>query len=323
MGMKNIKEYINHTFENYLSESLAFHTSVEDKIRQPFKIGISLYESLLFESFGRFDNCGQCAEYISREIKNNPNEQEIDCSKFNVYFKKLNIERVEYSSLISAAYTGLKDKDTINIELQIPKEINQDDEEKIMYVIIHELLHGYEDYNRMNNGKGSIFDMFDEKYRKSVSKINSIFDIYKLVSRCKYFLNDQERNAYFGELYPMIEKIIKNEHITRDNLKYDALVDKIKNTDIWKIYFDLGEFVLNIKNDSLNDKEKKEIIDIYSHITGKESKYNEIKKELVNKWKKFHAKFNQLVPKIICDILITPYNMPAMVSEDIEKYQIV
>jgi len=31
--MKNLKEYINYNFENYLLESLAFHISVENKIR--------------------------------------------------------------------------------------------------------------------------------------------------------------------------------------------------------------------------------------------------------------------------------------------------
>ena len=321
--MKNLKEYINYNFENYLLESLAFHISVENKIRNPYRIGIKLYESLLFESLGRFDNCGKCAEYIVNKLKDNPIKQIIDCSEFKVFFNKLNISNIEYSKIISAAYIGTKN-DAIEIELQIPKVIDDSEtEERIMYVIIHELLHAYEDYNRINNGKESIFDLFNNSYINSFKGINSIFDIKKYISRCKYFLDDKERNAYFGELYPMIEKIIRDKKLTLKNLDYSKFVNEIKNTDIWKIYFEIGDFILKIKNDSFNEKDKNEIINIYSNITGKESKYSEIKKDLFNKWKKFNSKFNQLVPKIICDILMTPYNMPAMVSEDIENYQLI
>lgn len=309
--MKRLEEYIsNFNFENYLSEELAFHISVDLKIKYPI-FSTRLYESLLFESLGRFNNCGEVAEYAAKEIRKNQKKEIIDCSNFSVFFKKLNITKIIFENDFYGAYTGKGKDSSINIELSIPKEIGDDPieyEERIMYILVHEFLHAYEDDQRIKNGKPSIFNYFDEEYIKSYSKIKSIFDLNRMTARCKYFLNDQERNAYFGELYPMIEKIIKDKKINKENIKYDELVDEIKNTDLWKIYFEIGDFIIKVKNDTFSENDKKDIIEMYSHIVGKKSNYKEIVKDFTNKWNKFYSKFNQLVPKIICDIILKePY----------------
>lgn len=309
--MKRLVEYINnHDFENYLSEELAFHISADLKFRYPV-FSIQIYESYLFESLGRFDNCVEVAEFAAKEIRKNPVKQIIDCSKFKVFFKNINIKKIIFENDFYSAYTGKGNKDSINIELSIPKEIGDDPikyEERIMYILVHEFLHAYEDYQRLKNGKPSIFNYFDDEYIKSYSKIKSVFDLNKMTARCKYFLNDQERNAYFSELYPMVEKIIKDKKITKENIKYDELVNEIKNTDLWKIYFEIGDFIIKVKNDAFSENDKKDIIDMYSHIIGKKSTYKEIIKDFTNKWNKFYSKFNQLVPKIICDIILKePY----------------
>ena len=82
------------------------------------------------------------------------------------------------------------------------------------------------------------------------------------LSRCNYFLNDQERNAYLSQLETDIESLFKNEHITIENFKYTEFKDKLKNTSIWKEYFKLSIFILKLKNSKFSNEQKKYVENI-------------------------------------------------------------
>ena len=92
--MKTLSEYIKNTFSDYLEECLKFHISVEYKFRYPFN-NTQLYESLIIESLGRFDNCDDVAEFICHKIfidENIKTNYKYDLTKYNVFFKYLIID---------------------------------------------------------------------------------------------------------------------------------------------------------------------------------------------------------------------------------------
>jgi len=293
--MQSLNNYIIETnIENIFLDKLCNHISLSLYIKYGY--GIYPYVSL-YESFGNFKNTHKVLYHIIEVLKNEFKSQEIDCTNDNVFFKKIKIDIVN-EDYISASYLNINN-DKIDIEiLCLDKEMFIDNIEEYTELILHELLHGYEDFNRKTTNKPDIFQLWNVDYEKSYLNINNFDKIKRYISRCKYFLNSQERNAYFSSLELSIKKIIKDYHITADNLDYEKFKHGIKRETLWEIYFDLGTFILGLNN--INNEYKKEIEKQYNSLYNTNKSFNEIKKELNNKWKKFDHKFNQLIPKILC-----------------------
>ena len=304
--MKGLNDYINikqnnNLCENYLLERLCTHCSLEFKLMNGkgldprFKFYQSIYESL-----GKFDNAGKVVEHIIKELQNNFTSQKIDCKNDKVYFDFIDITLYN-NNYGGAAYLKYKD-DTIYIEIY-SKNLNEfnDHLENYERLILHELLHGYEDYNRIKFGKESIFDLYNNDYKNAFKNLNNIDDIKMYFSRCKYFLNTQERNAYFSSLENSIKKLLKTNNYYLDKFDYNKFINDLKEIDTWKIYFGLFIFIEKLKQ--YQDKNvQKYIEDSYNKLYTPKT-YKEICKELTYKWKKFDSKFNQLVPKILCNNL--------------------
>ena len=125
------------------------------------------------------------------------------------------------------------------------------------------------------------------------------------LSRCNYFLNSQERNAYLSQLESDIEKIFKDAHIKIEDFDYTKFKNKLKETDIWKEYFKLSVFILKLKNSKWNNEQKQYIENLWVQLYSEKKSFNQIVKELYNNWEKFEKKFEQLVPKIICKYIET------------------
>ena len=287
-----------YKLENYLFDRLFTHISLELKFENGKGLDprFSFYNSI-YESLGKFDNAGKVVSHIIKELKNNFNSQIIDCSKDNVFFNKISIE-INNEHNGSMSYIKYAN-DIIYVNLYSSNIddflININEYEKLM---LHELLHGYEDFNRIKNGKDSIFDLVDKSYTNAFRNINNGNDLYMYLSQCKYFLNAQERNAYFTSLESSIKKLLNSGNYTLDKFDYKKFKNDLKNTDIWKIYFDLFIFIENLKTLS----ENKDIIKkVYYNLFKEEKTFKEIYNELIYKWEKFNSKFNQLVPKILCN----------------------
>ena len=197
------------------------------------------------------------------------------------------------------------DNDTVYINICTTQNNFNENIDVYVKLIIHELLHAYEDYNRIKNTGQGIFAYYNEKYKKSFAHLNSQNDIKRQLSRCNYFLNDQERNAYLSQIETDIESIFKNEHIKIEDFNYTEFKDKLKNTDIWKEYFKLSTFILKLKNSECSNEQKQYVEDIWNQLYNKKKTFNQINKELYNNWQKFEKKFEQLVPKIICRYIET------------------
>lgn len=290
----------NYIIENELEENilnrLYFHTCIE------FKLDHNLYPYVV-ESLGKFDNAGKVVKHITDTLKTNFESQVIDCSNDNVYFKyiniKLNTNEKEYGS-----YLKFKD-DTVYLEIGANKEYFNENIDRYVKTIVHELLHGYEDYNRIKNTGQGIFAYYNDKYKNSFNNINSQDDLKMWLSRCNYFLNSQERNAYLSQLESDIESLFKNEHITIEDFNYTKFKDKLKNSFMWKEYFKLSIFILKLKNSKLANEEKKHVENLWAQLYNEKKTFSQIIKELYNNWEKFEKKFEQLVPKIICSYIET------------------
>ena len=291
--MKSINEYIikNEIYEDIL-QRLYFHTCIE------FKLNYNLYPYIV-ENYGKFDNAGLVVKHIIDELQDNFESQKINCQDDNVYFKYINIQ-INNQQNGFATYIKYQDN-TVFIEL-FCKSLNDFKFNIDSYVktIIHELLHGYEDYNRIKNTGQGIFAYYNDKYKNSFNNINSQNNIKMWLSRCNYFLNSQERNAYLSQLESDIEKIFKDEHIKIEDFDYTKFKNKLKETDIWKEYFKLSVFILKLKNSKWNNEQKQYVEFVWDHLYNEKKSFNQIVKELYNNWEKFEKKFEQLVPKIIC-----------------------
>ena len=257
-----------------------------------------------FDDYGKFDNAGLVIKHIIDELQNNFESQKINCQDDNVYFKYIDIQINNQQNGI-ATYIKYQDN-TVFIEL-FCKSLNDFKFNIDSYVktIIHELLHGYEDYNRIKNTGQGIFAYYNDKYKNSFNNINSQNDIKMWLSRCNYFLNSQERNAYLSQLESDIENIFKNEHITIEDFNYTKFKNKLKETDIWKEYFKLSVFILKLKNSKWNNEQKQYVEFVWDNLYSEKKSFNQIVKELYSNWEKFEKKFEQLVPKIICKYIET------------------
>ena len=295
--MINLEQYLSETeLENEILYRLYFHTCVE------FKLSNNLYPYII-ENYGKFDNAGLVLKYIIDVLKNNFKSQKIDCKEYNVYFDYLDIE-IDESSNSYAGYDSYKDK-IVKIVLHGSEEYFNDNIDKYIKLILHELLHGYEDYNRIKNTGKSIYDYWNEKYANSFKSLNSLNDVKAWLSRANYFLNSQERNAYLSELEYDIKKIFKDDHITIETFNYSKFKQKLKESDMWKIYFDISIFILKLYNTNWNNNQKEYVEELWVNTYKEQKTFNQIKKELYNKWQKFEKKFEQLVPKLICQYIET------------------
>jgi len=297
---KNMITLNNYILENDLEEDilkrLYFHTCIE------FKLNNNLYPYII-ESLGKFDNAGKVVKHIIDVLKNNFESQVIDCTNDNVYFKYINI-KLNANENGYGRYLEFKNN-TIYLEIGATKEYFNENIDKYVKSIVHELLHGYEDYNRIKNTGQGIFTYYDDKYKNSFMNINSLNDLKMWLSRCNYFLNNQERNAYLSQLETDIESIFKNEHITIENFNYTKFKDKLKSTNIWKEYFKLSIFILKLKNSKWSNEQKQYVEDIWKQLYNENKRFSLISKELYKNWQKFEKKFEQLVPKIICKYIET------------------
>lgn len=296
--MKDPKIYtqlsqIEDGYKNYLLEKLMASCSVEiywengKGIDPQFQFYRSIYEEL-----GKFNYSNKAVRRILKAFKKNFNDQEIDCSEDGVFFKKVNVIINHDNNDISEYLDFKNDTVFIKIHCQDQKYFRRNVDE-YGKLILHELIHGYEDYNRIKYGKQSISDIF-------ITTVRHLYDNYQLrsyLSKCKYLLNPQERNAYFSQLEADVKRLIKSKAYSLDNFNYDQFKKDLQKFSIWQKYFNLAVFIQSLNN--YNDEERKTVQTEYNKLFKDNKSFSDIKTELERQWKKFDDKFNQLIPKIL------------------------
>ena len=161
------------------------------------------------------------------------------------------------------------------------------------------MLHGYEDIERISNGKDSIFKHWNDKYKTAREYIRSHNYVIKNLAIGEYFFNYHERLAYMSGLDADVKKFIDDNNITTRNFNYTSFKNSIIKTEFWNTYFKFFKFVeeLSVIN---NKSDKDEIEKWYKRLFKEDKKFNTITKEFIKKWNKFEQKFNTLLPKLIC-----------------------
>lgn len=251
----------------------------------------------IYERHGHFNNSYEIAQYILGEIKNmyndNDDEYYIDISNYDTFVDNVCITPFEANEP-SGAY-DIIDNGTLFIDLYFNKKHITEKEPELLKIIIHEMLHGYEDYNVMHNTGKSIRDMIDNKYNSATRNLNSSNDNIKTIARAIYLFDNHEQKAYISQIEVDIRNIIKRNNITLNNPKrYKIITDELERTDIWKIYIDLANDIMNADEKTINNTYK--MFD--RNFSGASAK-----KDLMKKYNSFKKKFNKVVSKIIFDVL--------------------
>lgn len=323
--MKSLKEYIvDDRLNKYIIDELIFSIECLLHFYSP---------DLVLESHGRFANYDlvikRIAERIVKEIDNSSLEEcagksyEIDCRDCEAYCKYVNVT-IEKNGNVKdcGAVFVKKENDIISLIL----ELNPYWSLELIALegaILHELIHAYEDNEKMKENLPSIFDEFSEDYFNSKEHINIEIDPITAMVTLKYYLDPHERNAFFGALEKDIERVIKDIKPGKYVPKLSEIKNELQKLTSWRRYFEFCKFALDLKSYSDKSLEKayykvviskdtqKENIrkSIEDFKVGKKSDYDyvksasEIRKEIKAKYIKFVRKFNQLFPKVYADYL--------------------
>ena len=171
--MKSIKECI---FEIRLEDYFINDVIEEIKCRlscNPFEYFTEIHESL-----GNFLNCKNVVNEISDMLLQNIDESNIeniedetiniDVSKCGAWCKKVKIILNGTSEKYSGGILSVDKDGNVEMHLELNKyfKIEIDDIEGL---ILHELIHGYEEYNRKINQKPSLFSELSEEFIVSSS----------------------------------------------------------------------------------------------------------------------------------------------------------
>lgn len=289
--------------KNYIEESLYNYTSVID-------------DSIINERHGIPEEIRQIIYNISDKINNDePNIKD----KYECHFQQYKINNIylvlKHESYIEASYLYEKtnyDNRTIYIEAKWDFDYYKSIE-KLFQLILHELVHAYEDFSRYDDNDILLKYLNDDKYKKSYNNINNTNKYKKIISRLIYFFNETERNAYISRLESDIESII-NKHNDWNKIYHDTklFISELKNIDIWKSYFEFDDILYKVQID-------KHYCDLLRYAYNDMFNDNKSNKDIINiikvKFNKFKNKFEQLVPKIFFEKL--PDNNDRTISFDI------
>lgn len=306
---------ITDTFEDkllslYLEESLMSYVSMY--IKSYYGYDRCVYESDIFmENIGEFPRRTEISEKIyDRILKKKEKKFELDCRQYDTFFDKLNIE-IGDSDVFEFAYIKQDfENKIIYIELNFPKNIDDDYLEyrsSCTALIGHELNHAYEDYNRHEHNVKTLDRLIDRGYTNARRYLFSQNNDLRKISKMLYYLNDQERNAYFSQLKNDVKDIVKSHNWNQNNIKYTTLVNELKSKKLWKEYFEIGQIIVVLHSNGLNSEEENEIVKNYNMFNKTKLTNKEVKDVLYKKWLKFKKKFEQLVPKACVENLKITY----------------
>lgn len=208
----------------------------------------------------------------------------------NIFFNKIIID--SSTSNTNTAYmsnkshydekTKLFDLVYIKIDTNIENNYN-----KLVIALAHELTHAYEDYKRQVNGNDSMSSLVskDTKYFKSIN-YNNDGSFEDCVKAMEYYLTSFEKNAFLTEFRATLEgKKIRD---------YKDALEEFKKTQTWKQYNGL----YNLIN---GDIDWQDFCDTYNGEFDTNYTVSKFKKWITNRIQKTYNKMTKLIPKIYFD----------------------
>ena len=333
--MQSLKDFIyeseiDNSFENILLEDLGILILCLQKTTLDNFFFESKHVSNIFESLSQLDNFKEVYKLLRifwQKLPNDFEEKEytIDLRKAKTICNEIKLDLKKSDEGNTAKYNKLSaDYSMIYIEVRTKDHRKNSYNTSLCGLILHELLHAYEDICRKKKNKPSIYDEFTNKYDAGFANLKNKDFVVKNLAVLNYFLNPKERRAYLSTIELDILEVIKEIRPTFSDMRTDKVLKRLQQTGIWKTYFNFGKFVMFI--DKIDDKilerayynasktteEKNKDIDkriaelktktkVSNTFFIKSSK--EIREECKKTWNKFNTKFNSVFVKVYNEVV--------------------
>lgn len=283
--------------KNYLEDFLLNNLVINNKL-----------QTIYNEKYGELNRIQNLISYILSDLLDSKLKYRYKFI-YNELSINLYIKDIENNSLYAEydnEQTNFENND-IYIILSYPHKDVDDIIQEIGKLIGHEILHGVEDlichYEMSNELSNAINNIYN------AAPIEA-----KDISKFIYLLDCHERNAYLSQLTSDIKEIIDKHNWDTKIINYKKLIEELKDKSrIWGIYFDFYDFINKFKNDT-----KGRYISQFNKIKNKKYTTKQAINELTTKFNKFKRKFENNVPKIVCDNL--PVSESRISITGLEKY---
>lgn len=276
---------------------------------------------VLFEEYGLFRGCDKLSEYILDYI-----------SDINVYPDQSQIVniKIDNSGFIDTITILLYNSQNGNTASYVPNRsvlVNSNGNVKFspayltinknkgikLSVIIHELTHAYEDYNRRVNKAETVSD---KSLKLGYAKIanEDVLNFYdRLAKESLYRISSFEKNAFVAQ--------IAGECIEKETpcLTVKEAYDFIRGSKTYKNYKILMDNLKLLYEDDLQDTPYtlEGFMDSFMRFSNYKFKtVSQFRKFCKNKAYKIERKFNNIIPKIIYKYLMVSHELPPNVDSE-------
>ena len=279
-----------------------YSKSLEDVLSEHFKISYHMISyspnRVILEDAGLYKNISQIIKLILDEIKKNPTSKTYVINDFNDFFiDEIKIEFIEedYDDAKSTIPIFLNDKkhlDSMYIKLYVVRK-NLVTYSIIKELLIHEIQHAWEKYNRMlKNPKTRSDEIFfkSELYNK-ISNFKDGENVgARFVRQVLYLMTGYERNSFISQIYAEI----MDEEISSPN----ELLKRLKTSNIYNKFIYFNNWVYAYYDNVLTDELIDNIVNEYNHIYKTNKNEKEVFKHLSKICDKSINQLEKTLPKI-------------------------
>ena len=279
-----------------------YSKSLEDVLREHFKISYHMISyspnRVILEDAGLYKSISQIIKYILDEIKKNPTSKTYVINDFNDFFiDEIKIEFIEEDyddakSTIPIFLNHKKHLDSIYIKLYVIRK-NLVTYSIIKELLIHEIQHAWEKYNRMLKNTNT---RSDEIFFKSelYDKISNFKDGENVGSRfvrqVLYLMTGYERNSFISQIYAEI----MDEEIDSPN----ELLKRLKTSNIYNKFIYFNNLVYAYYDNVLTDELIDNIVNEYNFIYKTDKNEKDVFKHLSKICDKSINQLEKTLPKM-------------------------
>ena len=279
-----------------------YSKSLEDVLSEHFKISYHMISyspnHVILEDAGLYKNISQIIKYILNEIKKNPTSKMYVINDFNDFFiDEIKIEFIEedYDDAKSTIPIFLNDKkhlDSIYIKLYVVRK-NLVTYSIIKELLIHEIQHAWEKYNRMlkNPNKRSDEIFFKSELYNKISNFKDGENVgTRFVRQVLYLMTGYEGNSFISQIYAEI----MDEDIDNPN----ELLKRLKTSNIYNKFIYFNNWVYAYYDNVLTDELIDNIVNEYNYIHKTDKNEKEVFKHLSKICDKSVNQLEKTLPKM-------------------------
>lgn len=279
-----------------------YSKSLEDVLSEHFKISYHMISyspnRVILEDAGLYKNISQIIKSILDEIKKNQTSKTYVINDFNDFFiDEIKIEFIEedYDDAKSTIPIFLNDKkhlDIIYIKLYVVRK-NLVTYSIIKELLIHEIQHAWEKYNRMlknpNTRSDEIF--FKSELYNKISNFKDGENVgARFVRQVLYLMAGYERNSFISQIYAEI----MDEEIDNPN----ELLKRLKTSNIYNKFIYFNNWVCAYYDNVLTDELIDNIVNEYNYIYKTDKNEKEVFKHLSKICDKSINQLEKTLPKM-------------------------